>query len=154
MKDIEATLKSIEQSIDKLSNYAPNEIFYGEQITPKQKKEEERCHKVMTIFYDSSNHQPIYEALAALKSSILLGCNDIVIKHVMAECGTLERLFNKHLSLTQQKSKSEPRLHSYYASVDKLSLFDFATSFCQQFVENDLQLNEFKSYYKHDYKTL
>ncbi|ALY07172.1 hypothetical protein VmeM32_00186 [Vibrio phage vB_VmeM-32] len=154
MKDIEITIKAIEQSVNKLTDYSPNEIFYGESISPKQKKEEELCHKAMAIFYDSSNHQPIYEALAALKSSILLGCNDIVIKHVMAECGTLERLFNKHLSIASQKSKSEPRLHSYYTSIDKLSLFGFATSFCQQFVENDLQLNEFKLYYKQDYKTL
>jgi hypothetical protein len=107
-----------QSTIKKMTSYANVYIFKSDTPSPKEKKHEKRCANVIDSFYVATNHVLLLEALNNVKTDLLLGCNDIIIKELLMDYAVLQATTEHHIKDVSRKVKSEEILIDYYKVSD------------------------------------
>lgn len=107
-------LNEYETSIKGLCKYANVYLFATENPTPKEKKLEQRCTKIIDSFYNYTNYSVLKEALRNVETDHLLGRNEVIVNEMITDYATLQATYDAHVYDLRGKVKQEPILSAWY----------------------------------------
>lgn len=118
-------MNHIYNQCDIMMSYPIGKLFTKDNPSPKEKKEEARCIKIVDSFYkiDSGIHQRIRNLLHDIQASLMLMCNTTALEDVFSSSGRLQGQFEAHRKTIISSVKSEIKLKEYYSLLQKADWF-------------------------------
>lgn len=118
-------MKAITQQCELLLSYPIGKLFTKDSPSPKEKKLEARCSKIVDSYYKIDNpvHMHLRGFLHELQSSFNLGFNEVYLQQLFYTCGSLQALYESYRKDILSKVKQEPILKEYYSDLQKADWF-------------------------------
>jgi hypothetical protein len=104
-------------TIKQMCSYANVVLFTSDSPSAKEKKHEKRCADIIDSFYTATIHVLLSEALNNVKTDLLLGRNEVVVKELLTDYGVLQATLEYHIKDVSKKVKPEQVLVEYYKVV-------------------------------------
>ena len=115
------TLKYYQDKLHNLTAYASVVLFTSDSPSPKDKKAEVRCNKIINSFYNYSNYVQLFSSLREVEINYKMGRNEIIINQIITSSAALHAAVQHHSKDVLLKCKSEAVLVSFYSTVENKS---------------------------------